>query len=62
MSHADEAIADGGEASLSWIEMLETDAAAEREKKKQDLLSYCKLDTYAMVRLLAHLRDVVNAD
>ena len=58
LSHADEAISDGGEASLNWIEMLETDEDAVREKKKQDLLSYCKLDTYAMVRLL----EVVRAD
>ncbi len=62
LDHADEAISDGGEASLSWIEMLETDDDAVREKKKQDLFSYCRLDTYAMVKLLAHVREVVNVD
>ena len=40
--------------------MLETDDDAVREKKKEDLLSYCKLDTYAMVRLLEVVRSEVS--
>jgi len=58
LDHADEQISDGGEASLNWIAMLETDDETVRQKKKQDLLSYCRLDTLAMVRLL----DVVQTE
>lgn len=32
------------------------------EKVKQDLLDYCKLDTYAMVMLLRKLRDLMKID
>jgi len=58
LNHANEEISDGGEASISWIKMLETDDEETRQKLKTDLLSYCKLDTLAMVRLLEKVQEL----
>lgn len=45
-------IADGGAACSSWKKMVFDDCSTrEREIIAQDLLDYCKLDTYAMVRI-----------
>jgi len=33
---------------------------AERERMRGDLLEYCKLDTWAMVRLLQRLRELAG--
>ena len=32
----------------------------EQEKKRQNLLKYCKLDTYAMVKIYEKLKEVTN--
>lgn len=39
--------------------MIETDDEALAQKLHKDLLSYCKLDTLAMVKLLEHVRSAV---
>lgn len=57
LSYKDEAVSDGGEASLSWVQMLETDDFIIRQEKADGLRSYCKLDTIAMVELLKHIRS-----
>jgi len=59
LSYETEDISDGGDASLSWIEMLESGDFIERQQTADALRSYCKLDTLAMAELLAHIRDVV---
>ena len=59
LSYEKEDISDGGDASLGWIEMLESDDFIERQAKADALRSYCKLDTLAMAELLAHVREVV---
>ena len=58
LSYADEAISDGGAASLGWVQMLETDDFIVRQEKADALLSYCKLDTLAMVELLRYVKSL----
>jgi len=62
LSYENEVVSDGGEASLSWVQMLETDDFLVRQEKAEALRSYCKLDTLAMVELLEHVRNVVSVD
>lgn len=59
LTYEDEAIPDGGAASLAWIEMLEADDFIVRQEKADALRSYCKLDTMAMVELLTHVRSAI---
>ena len=42
----------GGQASLEYLRMIDPSASSkEREKIREDLLTYCEQDTYAMVRI-----------
>lgn len=59
LSYQEEAISEGGQATLSWIKMLESDDMIERQQIADELRSYCKLDTLAMVELLKHVRGVI---
>jgi hypothetical protein len=58
-SYDDEEISDGGEASWSWVQMLESDDMLVRQQKADALRSYCKKDTIAMVKLLEHVQSVI---
>ena len=45
-------VQDGGMAMEAFLEAIHPDTHAERKNQiEQQLLAYCKLDTYAMVRL-----------
>ena len=45
-------VQDGGMAMEAFMEAIHPDTAADRKNQiEQQLLAYCKLDTYAMVRL-----------
>jgi len=55
LSYETEQISDGGDASLSWINMLEADDFLERQRYADALRSYCRLDTIAMLKLLNHV-------
>ena len=45
-------VQDGGMAMQAFIEAIHPDTSPERKSLiEQQLLAYCKLDTYAMVRL-----------
>jgi hypothetical protein len=47
-----EGVQDGGMAMEAFIEAIHPDTDSERKNQiEQQLLAYCKLDTYAMVRL-----------
>jgi len=50
-------IADGGSASLAFEQIL-FDPNADTEKIRSQLLEYCKMDTLAMIKLLAVLEKV----
>jgi hypothetical protein len=52
-----ENIADGGAALMAYSKLQYTDmTAAERDEIKKALLSYCELDTLAMVMIYEHFR------
>jgi hypothetical protein len=38
-------------AMLAYVRLAKTNGMAEKEKVRQDLLEYCKLDTFGMVRI-----------
>jgi predicted RecB family nuclease len=45
-------IQEGGQASLEYLRMIDPSTSSkEREKIREDLLTYCEQDTYAMVRI-----------
>ena len=52
-------ISDGAMAMNSWKKMVfEVSDEAEKDKIKSDLLKYCKLDTYAMVKIFEFLKKL----
>lgn len=58
LSYQDLAIGEGTKAMLAWHEMVHGDLdAVERAQLKQDLLDYCKLDTWAMVEIWRRVRE-----
>ena len=56
LSYQDLEIQEGGSATAEWIEMIRATDPAHKAKISQALLEYCKLDTWAMVELLAVLK------
>jgi hypothetical protein len=59
------AIGDGALASERWFEAVMGEPGAVTDAERADILDalaeYCHLDTLAMVRILDHLRDLVDA-
>jgi uncharacterized protein DUF2779 len=56
-----EGVAEGGQASEAYLEILSPDTPAERrEALVEELLIYCKLDTRAMVRLSQRLSGLAT--
>ena len=51
-------IQEGGTASNTFTQMLKGTFTGNVEQTRKDLLAYCELDTYAMVRILRVLRKV----
>ncbi len=51
-------IQEGGTASTAFTQMLQGNFEGDIEQVRKDLLAYCELDTLAMVRILAKLKDV----
>jgi hypothetical protein len=61
LSYKELAIQEGGTASASWPMLIDPrTSAAERGKLKIDMLLYCGLDTFAMVRILENLEKAVK--
>ena len=58
LSYADLAIHEGGTASSTYLAMHRGLYEGDYAKTRQDLLDYCKLDTFAMVQVLAVLYGV----
>jgi hypothetical protein len=54
------AIADGEMAMLAYARLATVRESEEREKIRQDLLAYCRLDTLAMVRIWEKLVSLVQ--
>ena len=57
--HNLEGIHHGGEASAAFLEMRKM-SQADIQRIRMNLLKYCGLDTYAMVKVLEKLREAVN--
>ncbi len=56
LSYLDMEIGEGATAMIRWYEMIDAKTKKEtKEKIKQDLLAYCKLDTMAMVKIYERL-------
>jgi hypothetical protein len=57
LSYEDEEIQDGGMASEAWFRMAESQDPEEIARIRTNLLSYCRLDTYGVVRILEKLKE-----
>ena len=51
-------IREGGTASNTYSRMVQGKFEGEVEQTRMDLLAYCKMDTYAMVKILEVLKQV----
>ena len=57
LSYKELAIQEGGAAASSWIKLIGDDlSSAEKIQLKKDMLEYCKMDAFAMVRILEELQ------
>ena len=60
LSYSELSISNGGAAFAGWKEMVFGDVSAkEKEQRRVDLLEYCELDTWAMVRILEEVRKMI---
>jgi hypothetical protein len=55
LSYADLDIQEGGMASLTYFSLYNDHDEQSVKKKRKNLIEYCKLDTLAMVEILAVL-------
>ncbi len=55
LSYQDLEISEGGTASNTFYQMVTGEFQGDIEQTRKDLLEYCKLDTYAMVKILEKL-------
>ncbi len=61
LSYKELEIGEGTKAMLAWHEMVYgAITAEEKEQIKQNLLTYCKLDTWAMVEIWKFLIDIIK--
>ncbi len=61
LSYNDLEIKEGGTASNTFTQMVLGQFNGEISKTRKDLLEYCKLDTYAMVKILEKLKAVLSS-
>lgn len=57
LSYGNLNIKEGGTASNTFAAMISGDFEGDASQTRRDLLEYCKLDTFAMVKILDKLRD-----
>lgn len=63
LSYKELTIGEGATAMNEWWRMVHEDVSVEEhERIKQDLLKYCELDTYAMVRIWEKLVETVKSN
>jgi len=58
LSYNDLEIKEGGTASNTFLSMVNGTFDGNVEETRRQLLEYCKLDTYAMVKILNRLKDI----
>jgi hypothetical protein len=54
-------LSDGEMASAAWVRMIQSKDDREKAIIRQQLLEYCNLDTWAMVRILEEMKRLVGA-
>jgi len=59
LDYADMAVANGTDAMNAWIKLVEMALSKERDQLRADMLEYCKLDTYAMVRIFEEMERLI---
>jgi len=59
LSYQDLEIKEGGTASNTFTQMVLGAFEGDIEKTRKDLLDYCKMDTFAMVKILEKLRSII---
>ncbi len=60
LKHSDLAISDGAFASRAFVGLRDIEDLEEIKTIKNNLLEYCKLDTFAMVEIWKHLAKITN--
>ncbi|HAD04406.1 MAG: hypothetical protein A2091_01855 [Desulfuromonadales bacterium GWD2_61_12] len=60
LSYATLAIGNGSDAAQGWLELLAGTDSAAAARLRQDMLDYCHLDTWGMVRIVDKLREMTN--
>ena len=61
LSYKELTIQEGGTAASSWVKLVGAGLSpAEKAQLKKDMLEYCKLDAFAMVRILEELQKVIQ--
>lgn len=55
------AIADGGSASSLFLQMMQGKYSEDVEKARDNLEEYCKLDTWAMVKVFEKVKEAANS-
>ena len=56
------AVANGEMAMLAYSRLAKISSAEEKEEIRRDLLEYCRLDTYAMVRIWEKLVSLIKPE
>jgi len=59
LSYQDLEIQEGGTASTVFLQMTKGEFTGDIDKTRHDLLEYCKMDTYAMVKILEKLYEII---
>ncbi len=55
-------VTDGGSAVVTWLRMRHESNGKARELLRQQLLDYCRMDTYAMVKILEKMQQIAKGD
>lgn len=61
LSYDDLPISDGGMACAAWLQMIDSEDPLEKQIIRQQLLDYCRLDTYGMVKILEKMTEIVKS-
>ena len=53
-------VANGTDAMEAFSKIIEWEDNTEKTKLKEDMLAYCKLDTFAMVKIFEKINEIIN--
>lgn len=60
LSYKELSVANGEDASLGWLQLMNCSDVGEAATLRQAMLDYCHLDTWAMVRIIEKLREMTS--